>query len=357
LNINLTLAENGMFLPLTQLFVYDGSFKNGWLVIVHRIFDCELLQLITMRGNYAVNAVETARLGKYYGKSRGIIDVSMAVRDGEIFGFIGPNGAGKTTTIRLLLGLIKPSSGEAKIFGRRVPLSGGKLYRRVGYVPAEISYYPEMTGRDLLEYAAGFYAVSNFQWVEELVDRLQLDPDKKVRTYSHGNLKKVGIIQALLHKPQLLILDEPGSGLDPLIRLEMFKIIEEMNQKGVTIFFSTHVLEEVERICHRVAMIKEGSLIHVGPVDQLPGRDIRLIILKFAGRKPSTVAMEKLGEVEELPSRPGYYQVLSHLPVNELVNYLSRFNLDYLRITDPSLEEIFFDLYEPSTGGGNNHYA
>ncbi len=297
-------------------------------------------------------AVETEQLTKYYGQNRGIADLNMSVLDGEVFGFIGPNGAGKTTTIRLLLGLIKPDSGLARMFGRELPAAGGKFYRRVGYLPAEVSYYPEMTGRDLIEYSAGFYSISSFQWVEELVDRLQFEPDRKVRTYSHGNLKKLGIIQALMHKPLLLIMDEPGSGLDPLIRQELFKILEEVNQRGVTIFFSTHVLAEVERICSRVAMIKDGRLIHIGPVDELPGRDIRVVILKVSGRQPSNVALERMGEAEELPSRPGYYRVLSRLPVNELVSYLSRFDLEYLRITDPSLEEVFFDLYEASPGGG-----
>ncbi len=300
-------------------------------------------------------AVETTQLTKYYGKTRGIVEVSMAVREGEVFGFIGPNGAGKTTTIRLLLNLLKPSSGEAKLFGKKIPLSGGKLYRRVGYVPSEVNYYPEMTGRELIEYARGFYTVSNNQWIEELVDRLQFDPDKKIRTYSHGNLKKLGIIQALLHKPQLLILDEPGTGLDPLIRMEMFKILEELNRFGVTVFFSTHILEEVERVCHRIAMIKEGSMTYVGPVDELPGRDLRVVILKFADREASEVALGKLGQAEEISSRPGYYRVLSSLPVNELVARLARFNLDHLRITDPSLEEIFFDLYEPSAKGGQKN--
>lgn len=299
-------------------------------------------------------AVETTGLTKYYGKNRGIIDVSLAVDDGEIFGFIGPNGAGKTTTIRILLGLIRASAGEAKLFGKPVPRGGGKLYRRIGYVPSEVHYYPEMTGRDLLDYAAGFYTAGNHRWVEELVDRLQFDPDKKIRTYSHGNRKKLGIIQALLHKPQMIILDEPGSGLDPLIRMEMFKILEELNQKGATVFFSTHVLEEIERICHRVAMIKEGRLIHVGPVDELPGRDMRMVIIRFSGREASNVALARLGQAEELPSRPGYYQVLSRLPVNELLAQLARFDLSYVRITDPSLEEIFFDLYEPAARGGNN---
>ena len=298
-------------------------------------------------------AVETEQLTRYYGPNRGIFELSVSVMDGEIFGFIGPNGAGKTTTIRLLLGLIKPSSGKARLFGKELPPAGGKFYRRVGYLPAEVGYYPEMSGRDLLEYSAGFYNISSFQWIEELVDRLQFDPDKKIRTYSHGNLKKLGIIQALMHRPLLLILDEPGSGLDPLIRQELFKILEELNRDGSTIFFSTHVLEEVERICHRVAMIKEGRLIHIGPMDELPGRDMRMVIIKIAGRQPSNAALERLGEAEELPSRPGYFRVLSRLPVNDLVSYLTRFNLEYLRITDPGLEEVFFDLYETAPGRGD----
>jgi len=299
-------------------------------------------------------ALETNRLTKYYGKNRGIVDVNLAIRDGEIFGFIGPNGVGKTTTIRLLLGLLKPTSGQARVFNRNVPTGGGKLYRRVGYVPSEVQYYPEMTGRDVLEYARGFYTAGDDQWVEELIDRLRIDPDKKIRAYSHGNRKKIGIIQALLHKPRLLIFDEPGSGLDPLIRQELFKILEEMNRKGASIFFSTHVLEEVERICHRVAMIKDGSIIHEGPVDRLPGREMRVVTLKFAGRDASATALSNLGVAEKLPSMPGYYRVISRLPANQLVGQLARFDLEYLKITDPSLEEIFFNLYEPSSGGGSN---
>ena len=297
-------------------------------------------------------AAETNNLIKYYGKNRGVTGVNLAVQDGEIFGFVGPNGAGKTTTIRLLLGLLKPTSGEVKVFNRKVPPGGGKLYRRVGYVPAEVHYYPEMTGRDLLEYARGFYHSIDDQWVEELVDRLNLDPDKKFRTYSHGNRKKLGLIQALLHKPRLLILDEPGSGLDPLIRQEMFKILEEMNQRGVTIFFSTHVLEEIERICHRVAMIKDGGIIHQCPVDELPGREMRVVEIKFAGRETSSEALSRIGAAEKLSSRPGYYRIISQMPANELIRQLSRFDLEYLKVTDPSLEEIFFKFYESGVAGG-----
>ncbi len=302
-------------------------------------------------------AVETEQLTRYYGQNKAIIDLSMSILDGEIFGFIGPNGAGKTTTIRLLLGLIKPNSGVAKIFGKELPPAGGKLYRRVGYLPAEVNCYPEMTGRDFLEYAAGFYNMNGFQWVEELVDRLSFDPDKKFHSYSHGNRKKLGIIQALMHKPLLLILDEPGSGLEPLIRQELFKILEEINQRGTTIFFSTHSLEEVEQICHRAALVKQGSMIHIGPVDELPGRGIRIVTLKAAGPQPSNVAMDRLGEAEEIPSRPGYYRIVSRLPVNELISSLTRIELEYLRITDPSLEELFFDLNNHSVSGGATYHV
>lgn len=301
-----------------------------------------------------MHAVETEKLTKYYGKNRGIIDVSLSVMDGEIFGLIGPRWAGKTTIIRLLVGLIKPNSGEIKLFGKNLPPAGGKLYRRVGYLPAEVNYYPEMTGRDLLDYAADFYKGSDYKWGRELVERLQFDPDLKLDACSRGNRKKMGIIQALLHKPLLLILDEPGSGLDPLIKQELFKILEELNQLGTTIFFSTYALEEVERICHRVALISEGELNHLGPVSELPGRHLRTVSLKIAGRQPSSVALEKLGKPKELSCRPGYYVVLSRLPANELVAYLSHFDLEYLNIANPSLEEIYFDLYRTTTGGGDN---
>ncbi len=302
-------------------------------------------------------AIETEKLTWYYGHHKGIIDLSMSILDGEIFGFMGPVGAGKTTTVRLLLGLIKPSSGVAKIFGKELPPAGGKLYRRVGYLPAEVNCYPEITGRDFLEYAAGFYNINGFQWVEELVDRLRLDPDKKFQSYSYDNRKKLGIIQALMHRPLLLILDEPGSGLDPLVKQELFKILEEINQRGTTIFFSTHSLEEVEQICHREALVKQGSMIHIGSLDELPGRGMRIVTLKVAGAQPFNVALDRLGDAEEIPSRPGYYRIVSRLPVNELISSLTRIELEYLRITDPSLEELLIDLNDLAAGGGNPYHV
>ncbi len=298
-------------------------------------------------------AIKTSKLTKYYGKSRGIIDVSLEVREGEIFGFIGPNGAGKTTTIRTLLGLIRPTSGGAEILGEPVPVAGGELYRNVGYVPSEVNYYPEMTGRGLLDYAASFHDGSDDKWTDALIERLQFDPDRRIRAYSHGNRKKLGIIQALLHHPRLLILDEPSSGLDPLIRSQLFEILKELNDDGVTVFFSTHVLEEVERICHRVGMVRRGRLIEVTPVDELPGREMRLVTLKTAGDL-SPEGLTDAGQVTRLKDKPGHYRLTTQIPVNELMRRLAELDLEYIRITDPSIEDIFFTMYREDPAGGGS---
>ncbi len=298
-------------------------------------------------------AIETSDLTKYYGQARGIIDVSLEVKEGEIFGFIGPNGAGKTTAIRTLLGLVRPTSGKAEILGQPIPTAGGELYRRVGYVPSEVNYYPEMTGRSLLDYAASFHDGYDRTWTDSLIERLQFDPGRRIRAYSHGNRKKLGIIQALLHHPRLVILDEPSSGLDPLIRSQLFEILKELNDAGMTVFFSTHVLEEVDRICHRVGMVREGRLIEVTPIDKLPGRDMRLVTLKMTGEQ-SPEDLAGAGQITRMKEKPGYYQLTTQVPVNELMRRLGELDLESIRITDPSIEDIFFTMYEDGPGGGGS---
>ena len=298
-------------------------------------------------------AIEIRGLTKYYGRTRGVEDLDLEVEEGEIFGFIGPNGAGKTTTIRTLLGLVRPTSGSVRVFGRPVPPGGGPWLAEVGYLPSEVAYYPDMTGQELLAYAAGFYPNVDRRWVAQLVERLQLDLSRPVRTYSLGNRKKLGIVQALLHRPRLLILDEPSSGLDPLIRAELFAILREVHAAGTTIFFSTHVLEEVDRLCHRVAMIRDGRLLQVAPVDDLPGRHMKIVTLRLAGGGPLPgELLARWGDPrpEPVPGKPGTYRLLVRVPVQELVAALAPLTLEDLNIAEPGIEDVFLTLYRSGNG-------
>ncbi len=208
-------------------------------------------------------AIETNNLCKYYGKKFGIEDVNLRVDEGDIFGFIGPNGAGKSTTIRTLLNLLHPTSGTAKIFGYHTLAFHTTVMQMIGYLPGDVAYYEDMSARDLLEYSAGLYKVKAAKRIDDLCERFQLDPDKDFGDLSMGNKKKVAIIQSVLHKPKLLILDEPTNGLDPLMQNEFFDLLAEEHLEGVTIFFSSHVLSDVQRLSHKIAVIKEGKIIAV----------------------------------------------------------------------------------------------
>jgi ABC-2 type transport system ATP-binding protein len=207
--------------------------------------------------------IETKKLTKYYGKSRGIIDVDISVDEGEIYGFIGPNGAGKSTTIRVLLSLIFATGGSATIFGKDVVKYGPEIKMDIGYLPSEVFYYDNMRVKDLLAYSASFYKKDCSARIKELSEIMDLDMNKKIDDLSYGNKKKVGIVQGLLHDPKLIILDEPTGGLDPLMQQKFFDLIHEENKKGATIFLSSHILSEVQRLCDRVAIIKEGKIIQV----------------------------------------------------------------------------------------------
>ena len=217
-----------------------------------------------------MSTIEVNNLTKYYGKARGIIDVSFKVEEGEIFGFIGPNGAGKSTTIRLFLALIFPSSGEAKIFGKDAIEHGPEIRQDIGYLPSEVFYYDRMKVLDLLKYSESFYDKDCIERMYELADYMELDLKRRIEDLSYGNRKKVGIVQGLLHQPKLIVLDEPTSGLDPLMQQKFFKLIREENeQRGATVFFSSHILGEVQKMCSRVAIIKEGEIISIQDIATL----------------------------------------------------------------------------------------
>lgn len=288
------------------------------------------------------NAIETSKLTKYYGKARGIVDVDLAVEEGEIFGFIGPNGAGKSTTIRTLLGLIKKTSGSAKIFGMDCERDKVKILAEVGYLPGEVFYYDRMRAIDLLRYSASFYKKDCTQRIRELADALSLDLNKKIEDMSLGNKKKVGIVQGLLHSPKLIILDEPTSGLDPLMQRTFFDLIQRENERGATVLFSSHILGEVQRICDRVAIIKEGRIVDLRSIDDLRKNSYKKV--SFTTQPPLTDF-----------SLPGATQVLqdgaqtSFLysgEVNALFAKLASLPLVNADVSEPELEEIFLHYYE-----------
>lgn len=295
-----------------------------------------------------VQAIEINHLSKYYGSSAGIKDVNFNVGVGEIFGFIGPNGAGKSTTIRTLLNLIFPTSGTAKVLGLDIVKDSRNIKKRIGYLPAENNFYSKMSVIDLLYYSAGFYGLKNFQKrADYLCDALDLDSTRKIIELSTGNKKKASIVQALLHQPELLILDEPTSGLDPLIQSAFYNILKEENQKGCTIFFSSHVLSEVQKICNRVAIIKDGKVIKVETIDNLKHNQLKQIRILFNDEIPNH--FNPPGSIDSIVNTNSF-SFMYKGNLNELLYYLSEFNITDLTIEDPSLEEIFLHFYDGAEG-------
>lgn len=294
-----------------------------------------------------MNIIETDKLTKWYGKSRGISEIDLSVEEGEIFGFIGPNGAGKSTTIRTLLGLIKPTSGTAAIFGKDVTKYGPEIREHIGYLPSEVFYYDGMRARDLLEYSASFYDLPKREMemrINNLAQRLDLDLNKKIDDLSYGNRKKVGIIQGLLHSPKLIILDEPTGGLDPLMQATFFDILREENERGATILFSSHILSEVQKMCSRVAIIKEGKIIGLQNVQELRQNSYLRVTLELAGAVDKSAL--KLSGVSDVTVAQGQVSFLYRGDVNALTKMLGKLKLKHVYIEEPSLEEIFMHYYQ-----------
>ena len=288
------------------------------------------------------NIIEIANLTKYYGKARGIEDVSFSVKEGEIFGFIGPNGAGKTTTIRLLVGLIFPSSGSASIFGKDCLASGPEIRREVGYLPGEVFFYDRMKVSQMLSYASSFYDKDCTKRISDLCARLEVDTSRRLDSLSYGNRKKVGIVLGLLHSPRLIILDEPTSGLDPLMQQTFFEIIREEQARGVTVLFSSHILGEVQRLCDRIAFIKEGGIIRIDDIASINRESYRKYSVICDTLKGQDL---RIDGVEELIADGNELSFLHSGDINEVLNVLNGHRIIDLKITEPSLEEIFMNYY------------
>ncbi len=287
-----------------------------------------------------MSIIEIKNLTKYYGKQKGIEDVTFKVEAGEIFGFIGPNGAGKSTTIRTLLSLIYPTSGSATIFGKDIVEYGHEIKEEIGYLPSEVFYYDNMKVIDILKYSASFYKKDCSKRMYELAEIMDLDLSKKVDDLSYGNKKKVGIVQGLLHEPKLLLLDEPTSGLDPLMQQKFFDLIIEENKKGTTVLFSSHILTEVQKLCSRVGIIKDGGIVRVDDIETLRGDNYK----RFSIEVDDTNGFEFDG-ISDLVIKEQVVSFLFKGDINDVIGLLAQKKVKNLTIEEPTLEEIFMHYY------------
>lgn len=295
-----------------------------------------------MKEGIGMNAIEIRNLTKSYGKSRGIIDVSINVEEGQVFGFIGPNGAGKSTTIRTLLGLIHPTSGTATIFGKSC-IENPEVRKDVGYLPSEVFYYDKMRVIDLLKYSASFYHKDCTKRINELAEIMNLDLKKRIDDLSFGNKKKVGIVQGLLHEPKLIILDEPTSGLDPLMQQRFFELLTVESKKGATIFFSSHILSEVQKICDLVAFIKDGKIIKLEKMSTLKESTYKKI--KIEVKSDIDKEYFKVEGVNNLEVHGYTANFIFKGNINPIMKKISDMDISNVWVDDPDLEEIFMHYY------------
>jgi len=289
------------------------------------------------------NIISVSNLTKYYGTVLGVQNISFTVEQGEIFGFLGPNGAGKTSTIRMLLDLLRPSSGEIKVFGQEIYTHSLEIRKNCGYLPGSFTAYGNMSGTDFLHFAASMRKAEP-RLQAGLIDRFQLsreDLSKKVKHLSLGMLQKLGIIQAFFHRPELLILDEPTSGLDPLMQEEFYQLLREMQNEGKTIFFSSHNLPEVEKVCHRIAIIRAGELVALETLEGLKKKKLKRLL--FTLSRPVTdldLPGASLVNQQEL-----HYEYLVEGDLQALLQKLSTLPIENLTFPEPDLEEVFMAYY------------
>ncbi len=286
-----------------------------------------------------MKAIEIKDLTKFYGKSRGITNVNLAVEEGEFFGFIGPNGAGKSTTIRTLLGLISATSGSASIFGKDIVKNKTEILANVGYLPSETMFYSGMKVKDILKLSERLRGIDCKKEAEELCERLELDVNKKVNELSLGNRKKLGIVCAMQHKPKLYILDEPTSGLDPLIQKEFYDILTKRNKEGATVFLSSHVLSEVGKYCKRAAVIRDGKILACDSIEKLGHTDVKRVVLR--GTK-EFVSNEDIIDIKQGNETVSFLYKGS---AKELTTLLYKLDFEDFTVSDIDLEEGFMHFY------------
>jgi ABC-2 type transport system ATP-binding protein len=284
------------------------------------------------------------RLTKSYGKQRGVVDLTFQVQEGEIFGYLGPNGAGKTTTIRTMLDFIRPTNGRISLFGLDSRRDSVEIHRQTGYLPGEPALYERLTGAELLAHFAALRGGVDWTFVNELAERFDCHLGSQIRALSHGNKQKVALMQASMHRPALLVLDEPTQGLDPLVQQEFYRVVEEERTQGRTVFLSSHVMPEVERLCDRVAMIRQGRLIAIEDIGDVKARALRTLEIHFARPVPAEL-FSGLPGVQEAEERGDTVRLKINGPLDAIVKTAARFEVEDLASHEPSLEDIFLALY------------
>ena len=286
--------------------------------------------------------LEILNLKKYYGKVRGIEDISIKLKKGEVYGFIGPNGAGKSTTIRAIMNLINPTSGEIYINNKRNDKNDLKIKELIGYLPSEVSLYDDLTVKEMLDFHESFYKKNLKKRRERLINLLKLDETKKVEELSLGNSKKLGIVLALMHEPEILILDEPTSGLDPVMQNVFYELLLEEKKKGTTILYSTHVLSEVSRICNRIGIIKDGVIVKEQTINKL----------EKEGKTYITIFSEDIEKIKNELNLNVIYEnnnmikFINNLEPNELINKISKYKINKLLIEEVTIEDLFMEYYK-----------
>jgi ABC-2 type transport system ATP-binding protein len=301
------------------------------------------------------DAIVTQDLTKTYGKSRGIRNVNLTVHQGEIYGFLGPNGAGKSTTLRTIMGFMKPTSGRAEILGMDSQTQTREIHARVGNLPTEFSLADRMTARQMIRLFGRLWGVSDLSYADELAERLDADLDRPMRKLSRGNKQKIGIVQAMFHQPDVIILDEPTGGLDPLVQETFLTILEESRDRGQTVLFSSHVLAEIERVANRVGIIRNGEMVAVEDPHELTGRAQRHVRVEFGSMLDAEdyKRLSQIPGVEDFQSDPQHpiarFTVTKNM--DDVVKSLSRYPVVSLDVERPSLEEIFLTFYGPNENG------
>lgn len=290
-----------------------------------------------------MNAIEIKNLTKVYGKNRGIQDINISVKEGEIYGFIGPNGAGKSTTIKTLLNFIYPTSGEALIFGMDSVKESEKIKEYIGYVPSEVRYYDDVKVKDIIKYAQSFYPKSNKEYVDRICNELELDMNKKMGELSLGNKKKVAIAQSLINNPKLLILDEPTNGLDPLMQKKLFNILIEEKEKGNIVFLSSHNLVEVQNLCDRVCVIKEGKIVDIIEIEKSK-TELKLKVTLSSSDITDDIVLNLSDKI--LDKNGKLYTFIYSKNIDSLVKELANYKIDELLIEKENLEDAFLNYYE-----------